>query len=743
MKNYIYIILFCLFPLHAYSQYWVKVLDENSNIPVADASIYFPDTKAGTTTNESGLFSINTKGNTLLVQISSINYKTYLGTIKLKPDTTYVLLESSTHELQEITISSGSSKLQGENVINVENINLSKNPTLEGISLTQKLTEIAGVSNYSTGTGIGKPVIRGLTGNRIAVFSQGIRIENQQWGDEHGLGLDENGYEQVEVIKGPASLLYGSDALGGVLYFVGERYAKENTLEADVHSEYNTNTDGWRNAGAFKISKKHFHWNLFGGYTTHKDYQDGEKNEVNNSRFNTTDIKTTLGYTAGNFTTSLKYNYLNEKYGLVEERESGGTYHNGRTPGLPYQILSTHLFSSENTIFFNNASKLKIDLGYIINNRKEFEEEEQPALDMNLSTLSYNIKWIPDKINKWSWIIGSQGMCQTNKNAGEEILIPDAATIDAGLYATTDYHYGEHSYWQVGLRLDARNINGKENGTTGEEGYMPSFNKTYSAINFSTGVFQQIFENLSMRASLSSGYRAPSMFELLSDGVHEGTNRYEIGNEDLKTENSYQADISFDYKTEHFNVFVNPYFNYIRNYIYLQPSGEIKEELPVYNYTQTDACLFGGEAGFHYHPHPLDWLHLQASYATTYGQDTHKNDLPLMPSSKINSMISANFSWEKVLSKFSVFAQYQYSFKQNHIATYETPTDAYSLVNAGVHFEFNVYKQNISFDTSVNNLFDTVYYDHLSRYKAEGIYNIGRNVVFKLSIPISVKLVKS
>jgi iron complex outermembrane receptor protein len=225
-----------------------------------------------------GKFSINTLNQSLLIQVSSLGYKTFLETLSLQEKNLTIYMEQSAHELQEIIVSDNSSKLQGENVMNVEKLNLNNNASTQGISLSEKLSTVAGVSNFTTGAGIGKPVIRGLSGNRIAVFSQGIRIENQQWGDEHGLGLDENGYERVEIIKGPASLLYGSDALGGVLYFSEERYAKESSIEAVLRSEFNTNTNGWRNKGAFKLSKERLHWNLFDAYTTHKDYRDGNNN---------------------------------------------------------------------------------------------------------------------------------------------------------------------------------------------------------------------------------------------------------------------------------------------------------------------------------------------------------------------------------------------------------------------------------------------------------------------------------
>ena len=749
LKTICLLVLFFAGQINSFAQTQVKVLDKEDNIPIAYANVYFPDTKTGTITDTLGQFTINFATPQILVQVSAIGYQTFLNRINLNISEQTIYLPPSAHELQEVVVSGNISRLQGENVMSVEKLSIN-NGSVQGISLAGKLASIAGIDNLSTGAGIGKPVIRGLSGNRIAVFSQGVRLENQQWGDEHGLGLDEHGYEQVEIIKGPASLLYGSDALGGVLYFVDERYAKNNSIEAALNSEFNSNSLGFRNNGAFKLSKNRLHWNLFGGYTIHADYKDGNNDFVPNSRFNTGNLKTAFGYAGNKFISSLKYSFLNEKYGLVavedeheghgHEHEEEEIYQNGRKPFMPYQDLTTHLISAENTFFFDNASKLKIDAGYVFNNRKEFEsqhhehggevhEHEEAALNMNLHTVSYNVKWSsPGWNERWTLTAGSQGMMQNNSNHGEEILIPDARTFDFGIFAMIDFHYAEKAYWQLGLRYDTRYITSKE------------FDNQYHSFNFSTGIYQPVVKNLSFRLNLSSGFRAPNMYELLSDGIHHGTNRYEIGNPGLKTENSYQIDASLNYNTRHIEFFINPYFNYIRNYIYLQPIADRINNIPVCNYTQHDAFLYGGEAGFHFHPHPLDWLHIEGSYGSTFGQDAEHNYLAFMPSQKINAMVSANFAFKKTAKKISVFLQNQYSLAQNRIAENELSTPDYNLLNVGVMLEFAVKNQPLQLNISANNLLNETYYDHLSRYKVNEIYNMGRSFNVKLVILLSSKL---
>jgi iron complex outermembrane receptor protein len=226
------------------------------------------------------------------------------------------------------------------------------------------------------------------------------------------------------------------------------------------------------------------------------------------------------------------------------------------------------------------------------------------------------------------------------------------------------------------------------------------------------------------------------MYELLSDGVHHGTNRYETGNPDLKTENSYQAEVSFNYKIKHIEIFINPYFNYIRNYISLTPTAEKTDNIPVFNYTQNDAFLYGGEAGFHLHPHPLDWLHIESSYSSAFGHDAADNYLALMPSQKINAMLAASFTFSGAVKKISAYLQNRYSFTQSRVADNETSTPAYNLLNAGLTFDFGIKSQKVQLNLSVNNLLNETYYDHLSRYKVDGIYNEGRSFHVKISVPL-------
>src|SRR5690606_8265991 len=260
-------------------------------------------------------------------------------------------------------------KLQSENVMKVEHARVADLKANGALTLSEGISNIAGVESISTGQGIGKPVIRGLSSNRVLVYTQGVRLENQQFGGEHGLGLNDAGVESVEVIKGSASLLYGSDALGGVLYVNPEKFASQNTSSGDASFNYYTNTQGISTNAGYKSSGENFKFLIRGSLGEYADY-DTEDYRVTNSRFMQKDLKAGMGYQTTAFKTELRYNLNASKLGIPEEI---GLQSTNKTPLLPYQEINNHVFSSKSTFFLDNSS-FDINLGYIYNDRKEFED---------------------------------------------------------------------------------------------------------------------------------------------------------------------------------------------------------------------------------------------------------------------------------------------------------------------------------------------------------------------------------
>ncbi|MGB5363304.1 MAG: TonB-dependent receptor, partial [Aureibaculum sp.] len=544
-----------------------KITDLNNN-PLVGVDIYAPNLHRGTTTDENGTYILkNLPSGNIKIVFAFLGFKSVVKSIEFDKEEIElnISLEESVFNMDEIIIATPFNKLQSENVMKVEHRTIENLKRQGSISLIDGISTIAGVSQVSTGMSIGKPVIRGLSGNRVLVYTQGVRLENQQFGDEHGLGLNDSGIESVEVIKGPASLLYGSDALGGVLYFNPEKYANSNQVISSLSNKYYSNTLGSSSKFNFKASTEQFKFLTNIAYDSHSDYKIPDGNRVTNSRFNELDLKSGLGFDSEFFSTDVRFNFNTAKIGISE---AVGEQSTSISLELPFQRIDNYIVSTHNHFYFKN-SKLDVDLGYVANNRKEFEETNLDAdLHMKLKTLTYDLKYHLPKLKNFESIVGFQGLTQRNENFGEEILIPDAKVNDIGVLITGSYDWKDNSM-QGGIRFDTRNINSKEHiiSHDNEIQTINAMDRSYQSMTASLGYKTKLFNEIDARLNFATGYRAPNLAELTSNGIHHGTNRFEIGNEDLENEQNYQFDVSLEYYNEHIEFFTNVFYNDIKDYI--------------------------------------------------------------------------------------------------------------------------------------------------------------------------------
>ncbi len=739
-KLFILFLLVLLSASTVFSQIFTgTVLDSETEQPVPFADVFFVELNTGRATDNQGNFTIqHYHPKSIQILISFVGYATLKEEIdlnKISEKTFY--LEPNHIELEEIIVSVPTGKLQNENVVHVEQKKIAQLQQSASLTLAEAITNIAGVEINTTGVGIGKPIIRGLSGNRIVTYAQGIRIENQQWGSEHGLGVGDVGIESVEVIKGPASLLYGSDALGGVLYFVDERYAKHNSLEGFAQTKFLSNTLGSINNIGIKLHNEKLLLNIFGTYASHADYSTPANERVLNTRFDEKNIKASMGYHKNNWVSNIRYSFLQNSFGITTD----ANYSNltNRIPNLPFQKINNHNISVENTLFMGESS-WDLVLGYTTNDRKEFEDDvTNAALAMQLNSSTYNLKWSSPAINnKIEFIVGSQGMHQTNQNNGQEVLIPDATTIDVGGFTIANINL-DKVHFQAGIRYDARSINSEEMKDEFGAVIIEGLNTSFNSINYSAGIAYS--KNvISLRANVASGFRAPNTSELLSNGVHEGTNRYEIGDPNLVSEQAIQTDFSITFRNEHIKISANPYLNHIANYIFLSPTSTSIDNAPVFEYKQTNATLVGGEFGFHYHPHSIHWLHIESNLASVYAKDEQDRPLPLIPATNINTTIKIEFASKRKVRVKDIYFQDIYKLAQNRASAFETNTPSYNLINLGSTFEIATKNQPIAINLGVKNLLNTTYIDHLSRFKPMGITNPGINIYIGLKVKFNKQL---
>ncbi len=721
--------------LHAQNKISGTVTDSSNN-PIIGVSIYAPELHKGTTTDLEGRYSLtNLPVGVLKLLFEYVGYSNQVKTIKVKlnQNDLNVTLEQTIFEMDAVIVSTAFNKIQSQNVMKVEHKTIKELQQKGTATLIEGLATIPGVSQVSTGTSIGKPVIRGLSGNRVLVYSQGVRMENQQFGDEHGLGLNDAGVESVEVIKGPASLLYGSDALGGVLYFNPEKFADANTFKANFSQKLFSNTLGSNSSLGLKTSTESWKFITRGSFNTHSDYRIAGGDRVTNTRYNETDFKTGIGYSDSSFSSVLRYNYNKLDLGIPEDGIAEQTSSKNTT--FPRQGVFNHLLSLNSVIYLED-SKLDVDLGYVANDRSEYEDSDVAGLHMKLKTFNYDAKYYLPKMGKLESIFGIQGMHQTNTNLGEEYLIPDATTNDFGVFGTINYEWDNNSALQAGLRFDNRKITSTENGIIGEEGYFRAVDRSFDSFNASLGYKMDLADDLTLRLNLASGFRAPNLAELTSNGVHEGTNRYEIGNSDLKTEQNVQSDINLEYNNSHLEFFVNGFYNHINNYIYTSPTGTIQDNNDVFSYIQNNAMLYGGEIGLHFHPHPLDWLHYETSFETVTGEKQNGDYLPLIPANNWSNTIRTEFKIKNWFEAGYATLNFTSTFNQKNVSGFETHSNGYTLVNLGFGGTVKLGKTVFDVNLNGNNLFDKRYIAHLSRLKNDGIPNIGRNIVLGVNFDL-------
>jgi len=713
----------------------VGSISDKENKPLSNVIVSLPEIHKEIVSDENGKFYINNlpKGN-LKIIFSMVGYTTQIKeiTISEKETTLNIALEESTIHMDEVIISTAFNKLQSQNVMKVEHQTLKSLQQKGTSTLIEGLATIPGVSQVSTGTSIGKPVIRGLSGNRVLVYSQGVRLENQQFGEEHGLGLNDAGVESVEVIKGPASLLYGSDALGGVLYFNPEKFAKIHELKTDFSQRMFSNTLGSATSLGLKTSTEKWKFLVRGSYSTHSDYQVADGDRVTNTRYNETDFKTGIGYSNTRFSSVLRYNFNKLDLGIPENGIAEQS--NSKKTLYPSQGVNNHILSLHNNFFFKN-SKLEADLGYIFNDRSEFVDSNIAVLHMKLRTFNFDLKYYLPKLGKVESIIGVQGMHQTNTNFGEELLIPNATTNDFGIFGTTNYEWKKNVI-QAGIRFDKRNVSTETNGVIGQEGYFEAITKSFDSFNSSLGYKTNLTDYFTLRLNFASGFRAPNLAELTSNGVHEGSNRYEIGNANLKNEQNFQTDLNLEYSSSHFELFVNGFYNRINNYIFISPNGNSIDGNDVYDYVQENAALYGGETGIHFHPHPLDWLHFTSSFETVIGKKQNGDNLPLIPANKWNNILKVEFKSKKWLEEGFATMNVESTFTQNRHSEFESKTNDYTLVNLGLGGKISLNKTVFNVNLNANNIFNKTYVSHLSRLKTDGIPNIGRNIVLGVTFVI-------
>ena len=714
------------------------IVIDSENQPIDNVSVFIADQNILLKTNVFGeLFFESKLRNNSYLNFYKNGYVSKL--VKYKEGNEFKVFLKKLHvTLDEVGIVESYSELGNTKLTNIEKKSL-ENVFLRDNSMVESITQLSGVDIVSSGLGIQKIVVRGLSGMRVVTYLNGMQINNQQWANDHGIGFTDLGLGEVELIKGASALKYGSEAIGGLLFFKDSPFVSNKKIKGFIATKFDNSSYLSSSQFGLNWNKNNFFLNFYGQYSISSDYRLPNNDYLFNSRFNQNAIKFSVAHRYKNLQNIFRYQYHNENPGIpahahvdpadvnIEDITSSSfDFNDGYKLLTPYQLVNNQLFNYYLNYLSNNL-KLSLHAGHFINNLQEYEKWTRAAFDLTISNtqITPNIRY---KINDLTLNIGTQFSVLDNKNNQDYRLVPDASTLNIGPYVILDYEKNNFGF-NSGIRYDYKHL--KSDDDISNVNYDNEFSNT----SFSSGIFYKFLDNV-LRFTYSGAYRAPHFSELFADGVHHGTNRYELGNENLDIEYADQFELKYQWSNEHFGFVFNPFLQNISDFISIVPTDSFSNSYRVYNFKQyNNVEIKGFEINLHYHPHQLHNLHIEQSY--TFLQTKNKDDqygLALVPANSIKTKILFDLNdYEKLVKyKFDYLSLYHvYKFSQEDFAEYEELTESYNLINFKLGLRIS---DKLLCTVGVNNLLNKEYSPHTSRIRgvAGGVPNPGRSFTLSL-----------
>jgi len=723
------------------------VTDKLTGNTIPGATVAIPDLRTGSITDAEGKYLIsNLPKGVYLVQVSFIGYATYNERVDLtKTSVLNVQLQSSSIEAAEVVIT-GVSKATLIKRDPVPMAAVSKTFIDEHSASTNVIDEIAnlpGVSAVTTGPNVSKPFIHGLGYNRVVTLEDGMRQEGQQWGDEHGIEVDQNSIDRVEVIKGPASLSYGSDAIGGVVNLITTPPITSGNILGSFSGDYGTNNNLINTSFRLQGNQNGFVWGTVISGKAAKDYQDQHDGRVYGTGFQEKDARIMLGLNK-----NWGYSYLNASvFDDQQEIPDGSrdplsrrftmqvTDADTYRPEVPDAILNSYeitplhqhvqlyrIYDNSNIAIGNG--NLIVNLGYEYSHRREFTHpsaSDIAGLNLHLSDYTYDVKYNFNFGADYETTFGINGQYQNNTiGDATDFPIPAYHQFDIGPFFIIKKSFGKLDL-AGGARYDSRSISAQTAYIDTTVAYYPTlytglnpggtpnvvqqfngFSKTFSGVTGSFGATYNFSDHFLIKGNIARGFRAPSIAELSANGPDPGSQIYHVGNSGFKPEFNLQSDIGAFLTLPNVSASIELFDNNIQNYIYqqqeLNPDGSpvrnpAYPQYTVFTYVQNKARINGGEFFLDLHPRP--WLHFENSLSLTYGTNLGNNGhepdslkyLPFIPPLHTHSELRATFAKGfGIFRNVYAFLGFDHFNAQGHFfAAYgtETYTAGYNLLSAG------------------------------------------------------------
>ena len=678
----------------------------------------------------------------------SIRIDTFTGIVNIS-------LTKTDNKLEEVVVT-GVFKglLLKENPVAITNVSLKKIDEATETNIIDALVKnVPGLNVVKTGPNVSKPFIRGLGYNRVLTLYDGIRQEGQQWGDEHSIEVDGYNIEKAEVIKGPASLMYGSDALAGVLSLYPQKPSvPDGKLHGRIVSEYQSNNNLIGNGAQLNFSKGSFSLAVNASARFAKNYRNALEGRVYNTGFHEKNFAVFTGYHTKAGYSHLRYTYYNNQQGIPDgSRDSltrkftyqlfeAGEDTISKRPIVSDEMLNSYRLSplhqhiEHQRLYTHNSYKagngsIDVLVGLQQNIRKEYNHPtvpDKPGMHVTLNTINYGLRYNTAKTGGFETAIGINGMIQNNKSIdATDFPIPDYHLKDAGLFIYSKWKK-EKLTISGGVRYDVRNISwnnfyvtnnplsgfdSKVTGadTIGAKLQFVAYNKTFHGISASAGFTLQLNNRFNLKVNIGRGYRSPNITEMASNGLDPGAHIIYLGNRNFKPEFSLQEDVGLSFNNRNLSAELSIFNNNIRNYIYLslladENGNAVTDEQgnKTYQYRQSSAWLYGAEFYASFHPQNMKGFAFDNSFSLVYGlntdatvkgKGTQGEYLPLMPPFRWQSTVTQKIATGNGFIKDVSFkGELEYMAAQNRylgLNNTETKTPGFTLINTGVNATIN------------------------------------------------------
>jgi len=651
-----------------------------------------------------------------------------------------------------------------QSTFSLSTINLKTLTQERSHNLSTTIENIPGVNSISTGIGIGKPVIRGLSSNSVLIVHDGVKHESQQWGDEHSPEVSLYDLDRIEILRGPASLLYGSEGIGGIINIISKPLQFSGTNKRIIYGDidlggFSVNNEGTGNV-MLGLGLKNIGFKGHFGYRKSSDVKtpDGTylANTLNplikdtihggtlsNSGANEIEGGISIGY-RGNF------GFIDAGF---ETFDRDIQMHIQDPLSTGNQKLNTKQFELSGNFQLSKKFHFEPILSYQIHSRKEFEttkdkEINNPNLNWKLNTFQGDLRLHNDLNKNLSGTFGISYTNMLNQSLGIEKLIPNFNSTSFGIYGFEKYNFNKFTF-SAGLRYDKKTTNIEY--TIMETDVTGNITKSISprSIDFTalSGSFGLVFrpnDMIDIFSNIGRGWRAPSEFELYVDGLHEGTNRVERGiitqnlNATPTPESSLNLDLGVRARFNKFNAEVSIFNNIVNDFIYPSPTNTIDSVsgLPIFNIKQDKSIFRGIEYSLQYQPFNFILLSLNGDYVFTKN-NASETTLPFTPPMK--NIFEIKFQKSQIGILYNPYLKFSIKIvnEQKNVDPLETPTDGYTLLNMGLGSDFIFSKSIMSVDLSIDNIANTKYVDHLSRFKSFAL-NPGRSINLKVTLPFEM-----